>query len=332
MPFDAFRIHRDAEPFVAAVESMTLDALTDGDVVVDVHYSSVNYKDALAGTNRGRILKRPVLNGGIDLAGRVRASSSAAFAEGDEVFCCGAGLSELRDGGYAGVARLPADCLRRPPPGLSLRDTMAIGTAGITAMIAVQRMSDNGQPTDNGPILVTGASGGVGSFAVHLLAQSGHAVTASSGKASARHYLVGLGASDVIGRLDADTPPRPLESGRWGGAIDSVGGVPLARIVSETRPWGSVASVGLAAGATLETTVMPLILRGVSLLGVNGIECPPSVLDRAWARIAELVDESTLARIAPHETTLAGLPDVFERILRGEVTGRTVVVVQSPDA
>lgn len=328
---DAFRIHRDADPFVAGLESMPLDALTAGDVVVDVLYSSVNYKDALAGTNRGRILKAPVLNGGIDLAGRVLSSESPAFAVGDEVFCCGAGLSEHRDGGYATRARLPASCLMRPPAGLSLRDTMAIGTAGITAMIAVQRMQDNGQPSDHGPILVTGASGGVGSFAVHLLARSDLGVTASTGKPSAREYLTTLGAAEVIGRIDADTPPRALDEGRWGGAVDSLGGVPLARIASSTRAWGSIACIGLAAGAALDTSVMPLILRGVSLLGINGIECPPSVLERAWTRIATLVEPATLARIAPHETTLAGLPEVFERILAGEVTGRTVVVVQSPD-
>ena len=324
----AFRIHRDATPFRAGIESLALDALTPGDVVVDVLYSSVNYKDALAGTNRGRILRVPVLNGGIDLAGRVRESASAAFRPGDEVFVCGAGLSEYRDGGYATLARLPAACLRRPPVGLSLRDTMAIGTAGITAAIAVQRLEDNGQPTDNGPILVTGASGGVGSFAVHLLARAGFRVTASSGKGSARDYLASLGADDVVGRLGGDEPPRPLETGVWGGAVDSVGGETLARIASATRSWGSIACIGLAGGARLETTVMPLILRGVSLLGINGIELPEAVLDHVWARLAGDLKPTMLDAIAPHEATLEELPDVFEALLAGRVSGRFVVHVQ----
>lgn len=327
--FDAFRIHRDAEPFAAGLETLTVDELTPGDVVVDVLYSSINYKDALAGTNRGRILKAAVLNGGIDLAGRVLMSTSPAFAPGDEVFACGAGLSETRDGGYSERARLPAACLLRPPAGLSLRDTMAIGTAGITAAIAVQRMEDNGQPRDNGPILVTGASGGVGSFAVHLFAQLGYAVTASTGKASAHEYLRDLGASDIIGRLGGDTPPKALESGRWGGAVDSVGGDTLARITSSTRSWGSIACIGLAGGASLETTVMPLILRGVSLLGINGIEAPQTVLERCWQRLGSDLKPRLLEQIAPHEASLVELPEMFESILAGEVTGRVVVDVQS---
>ena len=325
---DAFRIHRDADPFVAELTTMRLEELTAGEVVIEVLWSSVNYKDALAGTNRGRILRAAVLNGGIDLAGRVRHSDDAAFSVGDEVFACGAGLSETHDGGYATLARLPASALRRPPEGLSLRDTMAIGTAGITAAIAVQRLEDNGQPKDNGPILVTGASGGVGSFAVHLLSRLGYEVTASSGKERARDYLLRLGAHEVIGRLEGNGPPRPLERGRWGGAVDSVGGETLARIASATRSWGSVACIGLAGGATLETTVMPLILRGVSLLGVNGIELPEAVLDRCWARVGTDLKPSLLDVIAPHETTLEGLPTVFEAMLAGEITGRTVVTVQ----
>ena len=325
----AFRIHRDAAPFRAGLETLELEALTAGEVVVDVLHSSVNFKDALAGTNRGRILKAPVLNGGIDVAGRVRTSASDAFAPGEEVFACGAGLSEHRDGGYATLARLPAACLRRPPAGLSLRDTMALGTAGITAAIAVQRLEENGQSRDAGPMLVTGASGGVGSIAVHLLGSAGYRVTASTGKASAHEHLTALGADEIVARLSGDGPPRPLEKGVWGGAIDSVGGETLARIASATRPWGSIACIGLAGGAALETTVMPLILRGVSLLGVNGIECPPAVLDRGWERLARDVAPATLAAIAPApDDARGGSARCSRRRSPGRRSGRTVVDVQ----
>ena len=307
-------------------------SLTDGDVLVDVHWSGVNYKDALAGTGRGRILRAPRLNGGIDLAGHVASTASPAFTVGEAVFACGAGLSEIRDGGYATRARLPAECLRRPGDGLSLRETMAIGTAGITAAIAVQRLEDNGQPKDNGPILVTGASGGVGSFAVHLLAGLGYEVTASTGKTGAEAYLRELGASEVIARLDTSETPRPLGHARWGGAIDSVGGATLARVASETRAWGSIACVGLAGGSTLETTVMPLILRGVSLLGINGIELPEAVLSRCWERLANELRPTRLPEIAPHVITLDELPETFAAMLDGRSTGRTLVDVRAGGA
>ena len=323
----AFRIER--EPFSAGFVDMDEEALTEGDVLVDVRFSSVNYKDALAGTGRGRILRAPTLNGGIDLAGRVLRSDHPAFVAGDEVFVCGAGLSETRDGGYATRARLPAACLRRPPEGLSLRETMAIGTAGITAAIAVQRLEDNGQSKDDGPILVTGASGGVGNFAVHLLAGLGYEVTASSGKAEAAEHLRRLGARTVIGRLETDRPPKPLERARWGGAVDSVGGRTLARVASETRSWGSIACIGLAGGAVLETTVMPLILRGVSLLGINGIELPETVLARCWERLATDLRPTRLAEIAAHTIPFDALPATFEAMLDNRIIGRTVVDVRA---
>lgn len=325
----AFRIRSDKTGFDARLTDMSLDELTPGDVVIDVQYSSVNYKDALAGSGKGRILRRPELNGGIDVAGVVSESASADFAVGEEVFGCGAGLSETLDGGYATRARLPAEILRRPPAGLSLRDTMAIGTAGITAAIALQRLEDNGQTTDNGPMLVTGATGGVGSFAIHLLTLAGFEVTASSGKPESEGYLRSLGASNVIGRLTGDEPPKALESAVWGGAIDSVGGETLARIASSTRPWGSIACIGLAGGSDLSTSVMPLILRGVSLVGINCIELPDAMLDRCWERLATDWKPQLLDTIAPHECDLDGLPAVFDALMQGTVTGRTVVNVSS---
>ena len=323
----AFRIRRDDAGFDARLTDMQLHEQTAGDVVIDVRFSSVNYKDALAGSGKGRILRRPELNGGIDLAGVVSESASADFAVGDEVFVCGAGLSETLDGGYATRARLPASVLRRPPPGLSLRDTMAIGTAGITAAIALQRLEENGQPKDNGPILVTGATGGVGSFATHLLTLAGYEVTASSGKPEAEAYLRSLGAGDVVGRLGGDTPPKALESAVWGGAVDSIGGETLSRLASTTRPWGSIACIGLAGGSDFSASVMPLILRGVSLVGINCIELPDAMLDRCWERLGSDWKPQLLDTIAPHQCDLDGLPAIFDAMMQGAVTGRTVVNV-----
>lgn len=324
----AFRIRRDDQGLSARVTDMALDDLTPGEVVIDVRYSSVNYKDALAGTGLGSILRVPELNGGIDLAGTVLSSESKAFADGDEVFVCSGGLCEFYDGGYATHARLPAKILRRPPAGLSLRDTMAIGTAGITAAIAVQRLEDNGQTIDNGPMLVTGATGGVGSFAIHLLSRLGYEVVASSGKPEAAEYLQSLGATRIVDRISGDAPPKPLERSVWGGAVDSVGGETLTRILASTRSWGSVACIGLAGGSEFSASVMPLILRGVSLLGVNCIELPDALLERCWQRLASDWKPTMLDAIAPNTCRLTDLPQVFDAMIQGQVTGRTLVHLQ----
>ena len=327
--YRAFRIHRDATPFRAGLERVAHAPPGPGEVVLRVRHSSVNYKDALAGTNRGRILRAPVLTGGIDVAGTVLASAAHGWAVGDEAFACGAGLSETRDGGYAERARLPGDALLRPPAGLSLRECMMIGTAGITAAIALRRMLDVGQPTDRGPIVVTGASGGVGSFAVHLLARAGFEVVASTGKGESHDYLRELGAHDVVDRaaVTGQGSPRALEPGRWGGAVDSVGGATLAWLVATVRPWGNVASIGLAGGDAYPGSVMPFILRGASVLGINCIECPRSMLEECWARLAADWRPTRLDRIAPHAATLDTLPDAFDALIESRLTGRTVVDV-----
>jgi len=232
---------------------------------------------------------------------------------GDEVFVCGSALSETLDGGYAERIRLPAEHLKKTPAGLKLRDTMAIGTAGITAAIAVQRLLDNGQARDKGPLLVTGATGGVGSFSVHLLSQLGFDVVASSGKSEAHEYLKQLGASDVIG-------------------VDSIGGDTLAWLASTTKPWGSIACIGLAGGTHLNTTVMPLILRGVSLLGINCLEVPKAVLDRCWEHLGGQWKPGLLDTIAPHEIAFDDLPGAFDAYIEGSVTGRTVVRMPAAEA
>lgn len=327
--YRAFRIHRDAAPFRAGLERLVRAGPAHGEVTVDVRHSSVNYKDALAGTNRGRILRTPSLVGGIDLAGTVRESACAGFAPGDEVFVCGAGLSETLDGGYAEFARLPGSLLLRPPAGLGLRDCMAIGTAGITAAIALRRLEDAGQPKDRGPIVVTGASGGVGGFAVHLLAGAGYEVCASTGKADSHDYLRELGAHSVVGReaVGGGGAPRALEPGRWGGAVDSVGGDTLAWLLATVRPWGNVASIGLAGGDAFASSVMPFIIRGASVLGINCIELPRPMLEDCWARLGGPWRPTLLGRIAPHAATLDTLPAAFEALLGGRITGRTVVDV-----
>jgi len=239
---------------------------------------------------------------------------------GDEVFVCGSALSETLDGGYAERIRLPAEHLMKAPAGLKLRDTMAIGTAGITAAIAVQRMLDNGQARDKGALLVTGATGGVGSFSIHLLSQLGFEVVASSGKSDAEEYLKRLGASEVIGRFDSDA------------GVDSIGGDTLAWLASTTKPWGSIACIGLAGGTQLNTTVMPLILRGVSLLGINCLEVPRAVLDRCWENLAGQWKPVLLDTIAPHEIPFADLPGAFDAYIEGSVTGRTVVRMPAAEA
>ncbi len=330
--FSAYRIHADGGEFSAKLIQMQLDELTAGDVVVEVAYSSINYKDALAATGKGKILRAPELNGGIDMAGVVKHSDSPLFRNGDEVFSCAAGLSEFYDGGYSQIARLPAATLRKVPEGLTMRDTMAFGTAGITAAIAVQRMEENGQTKTNGPIVVTGASGGVGSFAVNMLSQIGYEVVASSGKKHTYEYLKQLGASDIIDRYSidkkaGDKPPRPLEKGIWGGAVDTVGGDTLSWLNSTTKPWGNIACIGLASSTALNTTVMPLILRGVSLLGINCMELPDAMLDHCWKRLATDLKPSQFDLIAPGSVSLEDLPDAFEAYMAGDVSGRTVVTI-----
>ncbi len=323
--FRAFRIHADREGTRAGFEEMAIDDLTPGEVVIKAAWSDVNYKDALAATGKGRILRTSPLNGGIDVSGHVASSSDPRFKEGDAVVVCGCGLSETIDGGYAEYVRVPAWSVVPLPDGLSLRDAMAIGTAGFTAAIAVQRMQDNGQVPETGPIVVTGATGGVGSYAIDLLAGLGYEVVAFTGKTDQEAYLKGLGASRLLDRKSIEMGTKPLESMQWGGAVDSVGGDTLAWLTRTTSVWGSIASVGLAGGFKLDTTVMPFILRGVSLLGINSVECPQHVREHAWGRLASDLRPRHLDTIANREVSLDELPTVFDAYVDAAVTGRTVV-------
>ena len=323
--FRAYRIHASKEGTRAGFEELAIDDLTPGEVVIKAAWSDINYKDALAATGKGRILRTSPLNGGIDVSGHVVSSSDPRFKEGDPVVVCGCGLSETIDGGYSEYVRVPAWSVVPLPDGLSLRDAMAIGTAGFTAAIAVQRMQDNGQVPETGPIVVTGATGGVGSFAIDMLAALGYEVLAYTGKVDQEPYLRELGASGLLNRKELEMGTKPLENAQWGGAVDSVGGETLAWLTRTTHVWGNIASVGLAGGFKLETTVMPFILRGVSLLGINSVECPQYVRERAWSRLAGDLRPRHLDTIAHREVSLDQLPAVFGEYVDAAVTGRTVV-------
>lgn len=322
--FRAFRIHNDDAGYRSGLESIELDALSPGELVIQVAYSSINYKDALAGTGRGRILRRFPLVGGIDVAGYVVQSRDPAFREGDAVLVTGCGQSETRDGGYAEYARLEAEWAIPLPRGLDLRESMILGTAGFTAALALLRMTENRQVPALGPLAVTGASGGVGSLAIDIFSSAGYAVHAISGKPEQADYLRAIGASEVLDRgvLAVD---RPMASARFGGGLDNVGGPMLAGLLAQTESYGNVASAGLAASAELPATVMPFIIRGVSLLGIASAGTARDIRDEVWTRLAGPWKPRHLDRILTHEATLDTLPAVFDRMLAGGALGRTLV-------
>lgn len=324
--FAAFRIHNDEHGYRAGIEAVGLDQLSPGQVVIRAVHSSVNYKDALAGTGKGKILRSFPLVGGIDVGGHVAASTDPRFREGDRVLVTGRGLGETRDGGYAQYVRVDADMPVALPDGLDLREGMILGTAGFTAALALVRMVRNGQTPEMGPLAVTGATGGVGSLAVDIFSAAGFEVHAISGKADQAAYLKELGASQVLGR-DALQSTRPLETARFGGGIDNVGGPMLASLLAQTAPYGNVGSAGLAADHRIDATVMPLILRGVSLLGVASTEPPAELRDEAWQRLAGDWKPRHLDRICTREVTLDDLPAVFDTMLSGASLGRTLVTL-----
>ena len=325
--FRAFRIEAvDGRPrgrFVA----MRLEDLTPGEVVVRVSHSTINYKDALAATGSANILRRLPLNGGIDLAGTIVRSSDVERPPGTRIVVNGCGLSETRDGGYAEFARLPGEACVPLPDGLSNAAAMQIGTAGYTAALAIHRMEQNGQRPENGPVVVTGATGGVGSLAIDMLDGRGYETVALTGKRAAAGYLESIGARRILYRDALDCGERPLEKAQWAGAIDNLGGEVLAWLTRTTDYGGNIASVGLAATSALETTVMPFILRAVCLLGINSVDTPRDLRLSVWARIAQDLKPRHLGTIADREIAFDALPDAFQAFLDGEVTGRTVVVI-----
>ncbi len=324
-PFKAFRIHSEGGKIAARFEDLTLEQLGAGEVVIRVAASDINYKDALAATGAGKILRRYPLVGGIDLAGTVETSADARFKPGDAVLVTGCGLSETHDGGYAQFARVPAEWVIPMPAGLDAMTAMSLGTAGFTAALAIHRMEQNGQTPGGGPIAVTGATGGVGSIAVDMLATRGYQVVAVSGKADAGEYLKALGATEVLDRKSLDLGSRPLENARFAGAIDNLGGEVLTWLTRTVDFWGNIASIGLAASPELKTTVMPFILRGVALLGINSSATRREWRLAVWQRIATDLKPRQLARIVTRTIDFAELPQAFPAYIAGGVTGRTVV-------
>jgi putative YhdH/YhfP family quinone oxidoreductase len=322
--FAAFRIHNDASGYRAGIEDVSLAQLSPGEIVIRTAYSSINFKDALAGTGQGKILRQFPLVGGIDVAGHVVASGDKRFAEGDAVLVTGCGLSETRDGGYSQYARVESQWAIALPPGLSLRESMILGTAGFTAALALYRMLDNRQSPALGPLCVTGATGGVGSLAVDIFNRAGFEVHAVSGKTQHADYLHAIGATRVLAR-DALATTRPLESARFGGGLDNVGGAMLASLLAQTAPYGNVASAGLAASHALDATVMPFIIRGVSLLGVASAGTERPIREAVWQRLASDWKPAHLDRICTREVGLDELPAVFATMLAGGSLGRTLV-------
>ena len=326
-PFRAFRIHEIDGRIVARFDALTLDDLGPGDVVVRVRHSGINYKDALAATGAGRILRKYPLVGGIDLAGEVVGSSDPRYSAGQHVLVTGCGLSETHDGGYAEYARVKGDWVIPLPAGMGTLDAMKLGTAGFTAALAIHQLEHNGLAPSKGPVVVTGATGGVGSIAVDMLAGRGYEVVAVSGKPEADDYLLGLGAARILRRQEIDPGSRPMERALWAGAIDNLGGDLLAWLTRTVDQWGSIASVGLAGGAELHTTVMPFILRGVNLLGINSVLTPRETRLAVWKRIATDLRPARLDRICTKIVALDELPAQFDDYLKGRVTGRTVVKI-----
>ena len=326
--FKAIRIDKGERGQSVALADVDTADLMEGDVTVAVEYSTVNYKDGLAITGKSPVVRRFPMIAGVDLAGTVSASSHPQWKAGDKVILNGWGLGETHFGAYAETARIKGDWLVPLPAGMTTRDAMAIGTAGYTAMLAVMALERQGLEPGRGPMIVTGAAGGVGSVAVSLLAKLGYQVSASTGRPQEADYLHALGASEIVKREDLSGTPKPLARERWAGGIDSVGSATLANVLSMIRYCGAVAACGLAGGMDLPATVAPFILRGVSLLGIDSVMCPLPLRREAWARLAADLDRGKLQAMTT-EVRLPEVLDVAPRIIAGQIRGRIVVKVAS---
>jgi acrylyl-CoA reductase (NADPH) len=324
--FKAVMVRKDADKQTVEDVEIGLNDLMDGDVVVAVSHSTVNYKDGLVLTGRAPVVRKFPMIAGIDLAGTVETSSHPQFKPGDKVILNGYGLSETHFGGYAEYARVKGDWLVPLPQAFTPAEAMAIGTAGYTAMLCVLALEDAGVTPDKGSIVVTGAAGGVGSVAISLLAKLGYQVTASTGRTEEEGYLKGLGATEIIPRTELSGDPRPLAKERWAGGVDSVGSKTLANVIASLRYGGAVAACGLAAGMDLPTSVAPFILRNVSLLGVDSVQLPKPRRLQAWERLARDLDVSKLAAIT-QTIPLSGVRKAADDILAGRVRGRLVVQI-----
>ena len=324
--FKAIRIDKADKGTTAALTQFDEAELLDGDVTVRVEWSALNYKDGLAVTGKAPVVRRFPMIAGIDLAGTVEQSSHPQWKAGDKVICTGWGMGEIHLGGYAEKARVKGDWLVRLPEGMSTREAMAIGTAGFTAMLSVLALEKHGLTPNHGPVVVTGAAGGVGSVATAVLSKLGFHVIASTGRLSEADYLKGLGAAEVIDRSELSGPAKPLAKERWAGGVDSVGSTTLANVLSMTKYAGAIAACGLAAGMDLPTSVAPFILRGVCLLGIDSVMCPIELRKTAWMRLARDLDRTKLTEIT-HEIGLGQVIDAGAEILAGQVRGRIVVKI-----
>lgn len=323
--FSAFRINNDAEGYRSGIELIGPDDLSEGDISIRAEWSGINYKDALAATGKGKILRRFPLNGGIDVAGEVLTSECDRFSPGDKVLVTGCNMSETRDGGYSQYNRLNSADVIALPKGLSTRDAMAVGTAGFTAAISMYRIEALGQKPDAGPIVVTGASGGVGSFAIDMMTRAGYEMHAITGKVDQFDYLKELGAKQCISRHDLHWGQAPLEKVRWAGCIDNVGGDMLAGISRVIDLWGNIAVCGMAGGVGLHATNLPMILRGVSFIGISSNNTPYNIRQILWDRIANEWRPAHLDLIARTEVKLANLGEAFQTLMDGDSVGRILV-------
>jgi len=324
--FKAIRIDKADKGTTAALTQFDEADLMDGDVTVRVEWSALNYKDGLAVTGKAPVVRRFPMIAGVDLAGTVEQSSHPQWKAGDKVICTGWGMGETHLGAYAEKARVKGDWLVRLPEGMSTREAMAIGTAGFTAMLSVLALEKHGLTPNHGPVVVTGAAGGVGSVATAVLSKLGFHVIASTGRLSEADYLKGLGAAEVIDRSELSGPAKPLAKERWAGGVDSVGSTTLANVLSMTKYAGAIAACGLAAGMDLPTSVAPFILRGVCLLGIDSVMCPIERRKIAWSRLASDLDRTKLTEIT-HEIGLDQVIDAGAKILAGQVRGRIVVEI-----
>jgi acrylyl-CoA reductase (NADPH) len=327
--FSAYRIFEEDGKSVGRFVELTLDDLDPGEVVIRVHYSSVNYKDALAATGAGKVIRRFPCVGGVDVGGVVASSEDARFKVGDAVIVTGYGMGVNHDGGYAEYARVPAEWVVPLPPSLSLFDAMALGTAGFTAALAIHRLEQNELTPDRGKVMVTGATGGVGSIAIMMLAQLGYYVVALTGKDSEHGYLKSLGATEILSRKELTMRTWPLEKAQWAGALDAVGGETLAWLTRTMQQNGVIASFGNAGGVELHTTVMPFILRGVRLIGIDSAATAMPLRRQIWQRLATDLLPKLLRQIV-QVVPFAELPQIFPLMLQGKLRGRTVVEIMPP--
>jgi acrylyl-CoA reductase (NADPH) len=326
--FKAYRIIEEGGKSDGRFVDLTFSDIDPGEVVIEAHFSSVNYKDALAATGAGKVIRRFPCVGGIDVSGVVASSTDVRFKVGDEVLVTGYDMGVAHDGGYAEFVRVPADWVVHLPKGMSLFEAMALGTAGFTAGLAIHRMEQNDLRPENGKVVVTGATGGVSSLGIQMLAQLGYKVVALTGKDNEHDYLKSLGASEILSRKELVMGTRPMEKALWAGALDSVGGETLAWLTRTVQPEGCIASFGNAGGFELKTTVLPFILRGIRLLGVDSAAAPMRLRQHIWQRLATDLHPKQLERVV-EIVHFADLPQVFPKMLQGQLRGRVVVSIKA---